>query len=146
MTRRDDNHKTATIIKGLEERLADLEEKDRTIGTPNVLRTQRDRVSVGDHIQNVTETELTDLVWNDVEGAHKGYGADYGSSYGTHEVGYGMTGYGETGYGERASRPEVGYDYGEGGYAQGGYGGIVESVWTLPADSGWGTGMWGSYE
>lgn len=139
MTRRDDNHKTATIIKGLEERLADLEEKDRTIGTPNVLRTQRDRVGVGDQIDNVEETGLVDLRWNDVP-------VDFSE-------GYGETAYGETPYGEAAETsldPDAATagddgDYAEGGYGEGGYGGVVPSVWTIPSESGWGYGMWGSY-
>lgn len=136
MTRRDDNHKTAQIIKSLEERLADVEEKDRTIGTPNVLRTERDRVEVGDLIESVEETALVDLRWNDVP-------VDFSE-------GYGATAYGETPYGEASETslnpdaPEN--DYGEGGYGEGGYGGVTQSVFTVPSDSGWGYGMWGSYE
>lgn len=64
MTRRNDNHRVAKIIKGLEQRIADLEEKDRTESTPNLLRSLTDRVTVTDTISNVREKQLDTAQWN----------------------------------------------------------------------------------
>lgn len=65
MTRTDDNYRVAQIIKGLEERIADLEEKDRETGTPNVLRTFHDQILVADQPPVTESIPLEPLLWND---------------------------------------------------------------------------------
>lgn len=46
----DDDHKVAKIIKDLEERVADLEETNRSGGASNPLVTVTDTVGVGDSV------------------------------------------------------------------------------------------------
>lgn len=84
MTRRNEDHEVAKIIKGLEKRLADLEEKDRSSATPNLLRTVRDQVVADDSDITVVEHTLETGLWS-----------RYSPS-----GGYGEGGYGEGGYGE----------------------------------------------
>lgn len=64
MTRRDGNHKVAEIIKRHEKRLANLEEKDRSSGTPNLLRKVTDRVTVDDGAITVTKHTLETATWS----------------------------------------------------------------------------------
>ena len=67
MKRRDDNHKVAKIIKGLEQRIADLEEQDRQESTPNLLRLLIDQVTADDTLNAPREHTLTTGEWNDSE-------------------------------------------------------------------------------
>lgn len=64
MTRRDDNHRVAEIIKGLEERIADLEERDRSDANPTLLRSITDRVTVNDVLPTPREKQLQTAMWN----------------------------------------------------------------------------------
>lgn len=68
MTRRDGNHKVAEILKDLEDRLGNLEEKDRSASTPNLLRNASDRVHVGDTVTAVNEKALDTAEWNNDAG------------------------------------------------------------------------------
>lgn len=67
MTRNDGNHTVAQYVKKLEERVTNLEEQDRTTSTPNLLRTQRDRVIASDADTTVTPIELTAGEWDNVD-------------------------------------------------------------------------------
>lgn len=127
MTRTDDNHRVAEIIKGLEERIADLEEKDRGTVTPNLLRSHTDRVVVDDSQITVKEQNLESLTWNDAQTGGETTG------------GYGEGGYGEGGYGETETLTGP---YGTAPYGTRPSGG---SVFAEVANSGWQTGTWGSY-
>lgn len=64
MTIRNDNHRVANIIKGLEQRIADLEEQDRSDSTPTLLRTVIDRVTVNDRLPAPREKQLQTAMWN----------------------------------------------------------------------------------
>lgn len=66
MTRNDTTHQVAEIIKNLEERIANLEEQDRSTTTPNLLRTQRDRVVVSDAATTVSSQELHTAHWRPI--------------------------------------------------------------------------------
>lgn len=87
MTRTDDNHRVAKIIKGLEERIADLEERDRDVGTPNLLRTFRDAITVADQPPETESVPLEPLLWNDAYAATALSSSGYGDSYGTDPYG-----------------------------------------------------------
>lgn len=55
---RDDNHKTARIIRDHEQRLSDLEETSPSTGSANPLITIRDRLTVGDRIASVVQHDV----------------------------------------------------------------------------------------
>lgn len=67
MTHRDADHQIAEIIKGLEERIADLEGKDRAETTPILLRTIIDRIDVNDSVGTIREQQLQTAKWNNEE-------------------------------------------------------------------------------
>lgn len=64
MTITDDNHDVARIIKDLAERVSDIERSGGGQTTPNLLRTESDRVTVGDSLNSVVVTDLTTATWD----------------------------------------------------------------------------------
>lgn len=64
MTITDDDHDVARIIKDLEERIADLERSGGGQTTPNLLRTESDRVTVGDTLNSVNAITLATATWD----------------------------------------------------------------------------------
>lgn len=138
MTRNDDDHKVARIIKGLEERIANLEETDRSSSIPTLLRTKTDRVTVSDPTPTVTETQLQRARWN-----------DYSTSTGYQNAGYQGGGYTGVTFPDGTSSGSDSTS----GFGEGGYGGDVYGTGSSDSGSGsgiattaWHTGLWGSYE
>lgn len=140
MTRNDDGHKVARIIKGLEERIANLEEKDRSAAIPTLLRKKTDRVTVADPAPTVTETRLKIARWNDSTTA-SGY-----QEGGYSEGGYtGRTITDDGGGGSESTDSTAGF--GEGGYGDGVYGtGSSSGSGSEQATTGWHTGLWSAYD
>lgn len=64
MSRRNENHRVARIIKQLEERISDLEEKDRSTTTPTLLRTVTDGLVCGEGTITVTSKSLSTARWS----------------------------------------------------------------------------------
>lgn len=64
MTITDDNHDIARIIKDIEARVSDLERSGGGQTTPNLLRTEDDRVTVGDSLVSVNQIDLSTATWD----------------------------------------------------------------------------------
>lgn len=64
MTITDDDHDIARIIKDLEQRVADLERSGGGQTTPNLLRTESDRVTVGDSLDSINARNVETGLWD----------------------------------------------------------------------------------
>lgn len=80
MTKTDPNHRIAAIIKDLEERIANLEEQDRSTSTPNLLRTQRASVVVNDGQTTTTTHSLSAATYQQINETG-GWGTSTWGSY-----------------------------------------------------------------
>lgn len=169
MTRTDDDHRVAAIIKGLEQRIADLEEQDRSTGTPNLLRSETDRIVIDDSTLSVEEITLDTAKWNDI-----GLGEPSDDTISPPVVSLETTTPAPTPtlantismpvstLSTSASVPDLSTTttggYSEGGYSEGPYGdptttdggttmtdGGGSSVFGMTSTTGWHTGTWGAY-
>lgn len=63
MTLTDDNHRTARLIKDIEQRVSDLEQRSRSSETPNILITTADRAGTADRVDTVRSQDLVRATW-----------------------------------------------------------------------------------
>lgn len=63
MTLTDDDHRTARLIKDIEQRVSDLEQRSRSTETPNILITVTGQVGSDDRVDSVRSQDLARATW-----------------------------------------------------------------------------------